>query len=749
MRENRPTWHQDFLSEPHSAPWHERRARFGFRASASLPLHRNGIPTGVLTLYAGEVGAFDEAARKLLTEMAADIDFALDNFAREAARERAQQELRAAEEQFRGLVEQSIAGIYIIQDGKFAYVNPRLAEIRGFGSADEMIGRDSTLLIAENDRDTVLENNRRLLAGEVRSINYGFTALRKDGSSVEVGVHSARATHKGRPAVIGLLQDVSEKKRADAALRASEEKFAKAFRSSPMLMAISTVAEGRYIDVNEGFLRATGRTREEVIDRASSDIALWKAPQDRQRALDSLLKNGRIAGFEAELCKKSGEPMRCEIWAEPIAIGGEPCVIWVVNDVTKRHEAEEARTRLEVQLLESQKMEALGTLAGGVAHDFNNIIAAIIGNAELAREDVGPGHAASESLEEIRKASVRAKALVQQILSFSRRQVLERSVISLAPVVEESARLLRATLPAGITLNAACERDAPRVLADETQIEQVLINLCNNASYALQNQTYRGCIAIRLSAYDHVPGKPQETHTMAGVGGLEAGRYACLSVSDNGPGMSEETLAHIFEPFFTTKPHGEGTGLGLSVVHGIVQGHEARIDVRSTPGEGTSFSIYFRAARSPGTSVRAPRADAPAANAGQISVAQGAGRHILYLDDDDAIVFLMVRLLERKGYRVSGYTDAREALQAVRANPGEFDLAVTDYNMPGMSGLDVASALREIRADLPVALASGYVDEELHENALAAGIVELIYKPGTADELCEVVARLASARNEN
>ena len=231
VRENRPTWHQDFLSEPHSAPWHERRARFGFRASASLPLHRNGIPTGVLTLYAGEVGAFDEAARKLLTEMAADIDFALDNFAREAARERAQQELRAAEEQFRGLVEQSIAGIFIIQDDKFAYVNPRFAEIFGYGSVDELIGRDSLSLVTEKDRSAV-RDLRRGIEGGTQSTSYGFAAERKDGVLIEVGVHGARATHKGRPAVIGVLQDVSEKKRADEQIQRYLEQLQTAFMST-------------------------------------------------------------------------------------------------------------------------------------------------------------------------------------------------------------------------------------------------------------------------------------------------------------------------------------------------------------------------------------------------------------------------------------------------------------------------------------------------------------------------------------
>jgi CheY-like chemotaxis protein len=207
--------------------------------------------------------------------------------------------------------------------------------------------------------------------------------------------------------------------------------------------------------------------------------------------------------------------------------------------------------------------------------------------------------------------------------------------------------------------------------------------------------------------------------------------------------MDEATRAHIFEPFFTTKPRGEGTGLGLSVVYGIVQAHEARIEVESAPGEGSTFRIYFPAVDAP---VAPAQASAPDA-----APVHGAGKHVLYIDDEEAIVFLMTRLLERRGYRVSGYTDPREALAAARADPAQFDLAVTDYNMPGLSGLEVASALREIRADLPVVLASGYITEELRQKAPAAGVRELIYKPNTVDDLCEAVERFASAQagNEN
>ena len=318
---------------------------------------------------------------------------------------------------------------------------------------------------------------------------------------------------------------------------------------------------------------------------------------------------------------------------------------------------------------------------------------------------------------------------MQQILAFSRRQPLLRKPTTLSLVVLESARLVRATLPAGVSLKVECKSDTPAVLADATQIKQILINLCGNAIQAVQDQGRPGVVEVRL-----------EVHAQAEArGDLQPGRYACLTVQDNGPGMDEATRARIFEPFFTTKPMGKGTGLGLSVVHGIVKAHEASIEVESPPGEGSAFHICF-----PAVDARVAAATTAAVAA---TPANGQGKHILYIDDEEAIVFLMQRLLERQGYRVSTFTSPEKALAAARADPAQFDLAVTDYNMPGMSGLNVAIALRDIRADLPVVLASGYITEELRAKALAAGIRELIYKPDTVDELCEAVARIANAQS--
>jgi CheY-like chemotaxis protein len=377
-------------------------------------------------------------------------------------------------------------------------------------------------------------------------------------------------------------------------------------------------------------------------------------------------------------------------------------------------------------------MEAVGTLAGGIAHDFNNIIGTILGNAELAREDVGPDHPAKQSIREIKKAGRRARDLVKQILFFGRRRTPEREVIALAPVVVESSRLLRATLPAAVQLRVVCAPDALAAMADATQIEQVLVNLGTNAWHAMEGRP--GHVDIRLEGFA-VDAALAREHA-----GLRPGRYARLTVRDTGKGMDAATQERIFEPFFTTKPLGVGTGLGMSVVLGIVQGHDGAITVESAPGKGTTFHLYLPAAD------RLPAAGpSPAQGASASAVAtapRGRGQHVLYLDDDEALVSLVRRLLERQGYRVSGHTLAAQALDAVRADPGGFDLVVTDYNMPGMSGLDVAREIALIRPGLPVAVTSGLITDELRENAPGSGVRHLIYKPDTTEELCEVVRKL-------
>ncbi|MDH5204221.1 MAG: ATP-binding protein [Hylemonella sp.] len=384
-----------------------------------------------------------------------------------------------------------------------------------------------------------------------------------------------------------------------------------------------------------------------------------------------------------------------------------------------------ASKAMEARLRESNKMQAIGTMAGGIAHDFNNILGAILGNASLARQDAPADSPLHVSLTEIEKAGRRARELVRQILTFSRNESTERLPLQLADVVHETMRLFRVTLPPAIVLQHRIDERAPSVLADATQIEQALLNLCTNASQAIGAQ--RGTIEVDLSSTQLEP-------TQAAALGVPAGLYARLSVHDSGSGIAQDLLTRIFEPFFTTKQVGQGTGLGLAMVHGIMRSHEGAIDVQSAPDTGSTFTLYFPAlavAADPAPPC-APPAPAP----------EGANRHVMYVDDDTALNFLVERALRRRGFRISSFTDPQLALAALREHEADFDLLVTDYNMPGYCGLDLMREATRLRPDLPVALASGYVTPEIEQQALAAGARALIYKPNDVDELCDTVQRL-------
>ena len=316
---------------------------------------------------------------------------------------------------------------------------------------------------------------------------------------------------------------------------------------------------------------------------------------------------------------------------------------------------------------------------------------------------------------------------MQQILSFSRRQPTSRRVVSLPSIVEESVRLLRAALPGAMQIEFRCATDAPSVLADPTQVKQVLLNLGANAAHAMAARP--GHIDIRVEGI---------TLTAASARfdlNLRPGRYARIVVGDTGRGMDAATQQRIFEPFFTTKPAGKGTGLGLSVAQGIMQAHEGAIVVHSELGKGSSFELYFPRARSMAVESGAIE-DVPTDN-------EGRGQHILYIDDDEAQVFLIKRMLESWGYRVSAYIEQRDALDALLAGEQHFDLVVTDFNMPGMSGLEIARAIRDAQPDLPVIVVSGYITDDLRREAAEAGVRELISKAHEVEELRDVVQRLA------
>jgi two-component system cell cycle sensor histidine kinase/response regulator CckA len=394
-----------------------------------------------------------------------------------------------------------------------------------------------------------------------------------------------------------------------------------------------------------------------------------------------------------------------------------------VRDITERRE-------LAGQLQQSQKMQAIGTLAGGIAHDFNNILSVILGYTGLVLDEPGLDGEARENLETVLQAGRRARDLVDQILTFSRRSERVKLPVALRPTVEEVLKLMRSTLPATVDIRTEFAIDGNRVLADSSQIHQVMMNLCTNAGQAMAGAGGTLTVGLRSMPLDDLAAQRL---------GVAPGRYLSLSVRDTGKGMDQATLERVFEPFFTTKERGEGTGLGLSVVHGIVADHGGAIAVDSSPGVGSLFEVYLPELVDPrGASTGvADRADAVAA--------RGSGR-ILFVDDETAVVRMAEKVLRRLGYDVVGTEDSRRALATFREDPGGFDLVVTDNTMPGLAGEGLIRELRAIRADVPIVMCTGYASGPSAERIRDLRVDGFIEKPTLADTLPLAIRDILAAR---
>ena len=443
-------------------------------------------------------------------------------------------------------------------------------------------------------------------------------------------------------------------------------------------------------------------------------------PEDRERVMGATritLANGRRFDFEYRIRHRNGQ----ERWVRGVAdverdADQQPLrMVGVVQDITDRRQLEE-------QLRHSQKMEALGQLAGGIAHDFNNILGAVLGNAELAKLQPPGSPVIGDYLDSILNASRRARDLVRQILAFSGRQEQKREPMQLHTVVREALGLMRASVPAAVEFRSNIAV-VPSVLANASEIHQVMMNLCTNAWHALQGRP--GTITVEL-AETEVDEALARQHP-----GLRPGRYVRLIVADNGCGMGSATLARIFEPFFTTKPLGEGSGLGLAVVHGIVRNHDGVIVVSSQPGQGTSFTLHFPVFVAEVVELPAQPPPTP----------RGRGERILFVDDEEPLVIMGKGALERLGYRTTALASPIEALAVFRSRPMEFDLVITDLNMPGLSGTELARQLRAVRPDIQLVLTTGYSSGITEEVITELGFCELLPKPYDLRTLGETTHR--------
>ena len=479
---------------------------------------------------------------------------------------------------------------------------------------------------------------------------------------------------------------------------------------------------GRFVFVNPAFQRLLGAASDqELLGRKVFDFIdpdSHEAVRERIRAMKSSVEP--VAPLEEKYVRLDGSRVDVEVTAVAIVQGGEHAMLVTVRDISERKKAERSRALLEDQLLHAQKLEALGTLAGGIAHDFNNLLVAIGGNAELLQMQLGEQPELTRSLDDIRAAVRRAEGLTRQVLTFSRRQEPQLRVIDLAAVVADELPLLRAAVPVGTSIETELEPGPHPVQADANQMHQVLLNLCTNAWQSFRGGPGHVTIGLRRAEFPGADPAPP---------GVAPGRYSVLSVEDDGPGVDEAIASKIFDPFFTTKGAGEGTGLGLSVVHGIAESHRATITCDPSPGGGTSFRIYLPL----GEQVEATEGPLPS------TAPRGHGERILLLDDEPSLVRVTSEVLTARGYRVSGFTSPHEAIDAMKERRASFDLLITDLKMPGKTGIDVARVAHALDPPLPAILISGFLEDEVRHQARQLDVRRVLHKPVATATLCAAI----------
>lgn len=396
--------------------------------------------------------------------------------------------------------------------------------------------------------------------------------------------------------------------------------------------------------------------------------------------------------------------------------------VHIFQDITGQKRAEEERKQLQIQLLQAQKMEAIGTLAGGIAHDFNNILSAIMGFSELIKNEVTEDSAIGQDIAQVIVAGKRASDLVQQILTFSRKSVTEKQPLRMHLIVKEALKMLRASLPTTISIEQNIDPECEVILAAPTSIHQIVINLCTNALHAMSDE--KGTLAVSLQQMELTSFETVDSL-------LPPGPFVVLSVRDTGCGMDTTTMDRIFDPYFTTKEQGKGTGLGLAVIHGIVQDAGGFIKVQSTLGKGSAFQVFLP--------VWQGQSATTVPDTEQSFSPKGGSEHILIVDDEPFLVRILQRQLENQGYRVTSTTDSRVALEKIIKHPEQFDLLITDQTMPCLTGVELALAAREVNPNLHVILCTGHSDLVSREKALRMGIEEYVLKPIVGNELFRAV----------
>jgi PAS domain S-box-containing protein len=679
-------------------------------------MRHGSATTGVLVLHSDQPAAFGAAETGVLSALADDIAFAADSARTLAA-------LRQSEERLSAVIEHTpdVAIQWYDEQGRVLFYNEasrrlfQWTETSTLGKPLVSIG----FWDASEEARFAAARARARAGGRVAPTEFCFR--RADGSrgvllSTVFEIPLSEVEH----CYVCMDVDITEQRNMEAAVRAGEQLRALIYDSvGDVLFCLAVEGGGRYRfqSVNRAFSEATGLAESEVVGRLVDDVIPATSLSLAKEKYTEAISSRRKVVWE-EVSHHPKGIRYGEVSVSPIFHADGACsqLVGSVHDMTERREAERAQREIEAQLHQAQRLQALGTLAGGIAHDFNNILAAIHGNLDFTLSAHDVGEETREALVEVKRAAERATSLVRRILTFGRKSEPRHELLELRPVIDEALKLMSVTLK-GVKLGSRFASDLPRIRGDSTQIHQVILNLVTNAVQAIGDA--RGRVDVSLEA------------CVVGAGGrsdapeLTPGRYVRLTIEDDGPGMDEMTLRRAFEPFFTTKPPGVGTGLGLSVVHGIVKSHQGAIAVRSAPRKGTTFDLYFPASD-----------DSPAAVPNRN---ERTRPRVLFVDDDEAIVFLARRAFAHLGHEVSAHSSSREALEEFRRRPTEFDVVVTDIAMPVLDGPALIRELRGIRPEIAIVCTSGCIRLEDVAAATELGVAQLLDKPQSIDDLARLV----------
>lgn len=522
----------------------------------------------------------------------------------------------------------------------------------------------------------------------------------------------------GVTGLLGIFEDITEQKRNEEELTL----FRKLIDQSSDAIFVIEPASGSFLDVNDTACHCLGYMRNEFLKMTANDIDIGAEPINwRKDELNSKDAPSLLYQRKRKYKRKDGSVFPVEITAKLVTIGPKEYSVVVARDLTE-HE------NLEAQLRQSHKMEAIGTLAGGIAHDFNNLLAIIIGNIELALDDLPSTHPVCFNLNEVSTAALRARDVVSQLLRFARKKEERKKPVRIGTIVKDTYTLLRSSIPKNIDFQFNVTAQSDTVMADPTQINQVIINLCTNAAHAMP---FGGLLSVKLKNIVLDSGRASIKH-------IAPGHYVQLLVSDTGHGIAEDHLDRIFDPYFTTKDVGKGTGMGLSIVHGIVKSHDGSIQVKSEFSKGSVFEVLFPVVEKQVTVEIMPASTLPIGD-----------EKVLLVDDEVAIANMIRKMIERLGYHVMTKSNSADAFETFQENPNAFDLIITDMTMPGICGDELSLKILKIRPDIPIILCTGFSDKIDDDNAERLGVSALIKKPVTKEILAKMIRKVLDPATHN